>query len=214
MMGSEYKTEEVKLVSQLFLHLIQESSSDNEYRVETKPVEVFASERYLSRTLLISQRQSRQACSILIDLGYINSKRIASKAVYSLTDKILKSSIEITNPNSVSDSVFKLLNYTNYKLECLSAFDGHYLQKDNVFHLHFLQKVLQHYRNDDEECKREIDLCIESIINSSSKYLSVRSLAYLLRKRMKHIDKRKKIPQRLFKVEDPFLKRRYYQKHD
>lgn len=163
----EYLTEEVILVYQLLHHLIQECSNDNKNNVDIKSVEVSASERFISRKLLISYRRAREACSKLNDQGYLNSKIIAGRAVYSLGDVVLSNSSMLDPEIIISDSdlcsVIELVDFVNTKFKSLIGFDGHLLQNNNKFHIIFLKTVLQYYHFDIEHCQKIIELTIDSI---------------------------------------------------
>jgi|GEM_PF-3520119 len=172
-----------------------------------------ATERKLSIDLLISTRQARQACSTLVELGYLKKEKVAGKTLYGLTGAFLEDDIlQDIDLENIDDDIEELFFYFNLELENNDVPEDLRLYVTNPFHIYYLTQFLHKVDNKIDKAKELIDQSSKEINKYDFKKHSARALVNEIRKTMEIRSRRKKriIPDRLYKNPDTFLKREYH----
>jgi len=207
------KKKDNQLVYAFISMKVNESYEDKSDQTKLSEIKIFAPERIISTEILLSQGKVRRACSRLVQLGYLKSQLVQYRAQYCLTmkyfDKDILDAVDVDNlDNDISELFFRF----NLGLEYNRISEENKMNIKNPFHIFFLQELYAKMNNDLVKCSDIIDLCSKEIYKYHYKKPSAQTLASEIRIRLNNetIQKKKVIPERLYKQPDPFLRRRYH----
>lgn len=212
MKQTKYLTNESKLVYTNIQQRINKLYKEHRNSLDnTNSITVSATERDLSRELLISRRKVRKSCSALVKLGYLNSTKVGVRLNYALTGKILYTDLHLNDEaGKINDDIKALLTHFNIVLDKNQVPKDKKLQITNSYHINFLFDLLKKLNGDFDKCRLIINQCSD-IFKYRFGQRSAQTLATRVKKTLnKPFVVKKVISSDLNSKADKFLVRRHH----